>query len=170
MLALIHEAFMDNLKIYNINPHYIDYLGSHAPHLFGNKGKSQRFERKYTGVVLHINGYDYFAPLSSFKDKHKGMSESIDMIKLGEYAVINLNCMFPCPCSECSYVDINKERDPRYRSLLLSEYRIIKSKQAKIRKNAETLYKIKTQSSDITPLTKRCNDFILLERLCKEFT
>ena len=39
----------------------------------------------------------YFAPLSSFKPKHKRLSETIDFIKIGDMAVINLNNMIPVP-------------------------------------------------------------------------
>lgn len=44
---------------------------------------------------MRVNGFDYFAPLSSFKDKHKTMKESVDFLKVKDYAVINLNNMFP---------------------------------------------------------------------------
>ena len=64
---------MDNLKLYEINANYITYLSAYAPHLFQNKKSGQKNERKYIGIVLQINGFDYFAPLSSFKDKHRLM-------------------------------------------------------------------------------------------------
>ena len=97
------------------------------------------------------------------------MPEMIDFIKIKKYAVINLNNMFPVPLSECSYVDISKEKDKNYRALLVSEYRYIKSIQDKIRKNASNIYKHKTEYGNSTGLAKRCNDFILLESLCKEY-
>lgn len=93
---------MDNIKLYEINSRYIDYLVPFAPHLFRNKKQNQQNERKYIGVVFHINGLDYFAPLSSFKPKHTQMKEGVDFLKLKNYAVINLNNMFPVPLSECS--------------------------------------------------------------------
>lgn len=160
---------MEELKLYEINPKYISYLLPYAPHLFHNRKPQQRNERKYIGIVLHIHGFDYFAPLSSFKDKHRKMKESIDFLKVKDYAVINLNTMFPVPPSECTYVDINAERDIRYKMLLLAEYRYIKTIQNKIRKNAETLYRIKARDGDTTPLSKRCNDFSLLETACKKY-
>lgn len=100
---------MADLALYEIEPAYISYLSSYAPHLFLNKSTGQKNERKYIGIVFTINGYDYFAPLSSFKEKHKKMSESIDFIKIKNYAVINLNNMFPVPLTERKYVDISKE-------------------------------------------------------------
>ena len=160
---------MESIKIYEIDAAYIDYLVPYAPHLFHNRQKGQANERKYIGVVLQINGFDYFAPLSSFKPKHRKMKEGLDFLKVEDYAVINLNNMFPVPISECRYVNFNQVRDPSYRSLLLAEYRFIKSIQEKSRKNAAALYKHKQINGDKTPLAKRCNDFVLLETKCKEY-
>ena len=64
---------MKTLKIYEIEPGYIKYLSQYQEHLFiadGNKSN-----RKYIGIILEINNYKYFAPLSSFKEKHKKMKE-----------------------------------------------------------------------------------------------
>lgn len=160
---------MDNIKLYEVDPKYIDYLIPYAPHLFRNKKPGQNNERKYIGVVLYINGFEYFAPLSSFKEKHKLMKEGLDFLKIKNYAVINLNNMFPVPVSERSYVDITAERNPKYRSLLLAEYRVIKAIQDKIRKNAKTLYQIKIKDGKSTPLAKRCNDFLVLEKACSDY-
>ena len=163
------EDPMDNLKLYEINASYITYLSAYAPRLFQNKKSGQKNERKYIGIVLQINGFDYFAPLSSFKDKHRLMKEGLDFIKIKDYAVINLNNMFPVPLSETEYVDIRSERDPHYRALLLAEYRYIKSIQEKIWKNAQNVYKIKIKDGDASSLAKRCNDFFLLEKACADY-
>ena len=126
-LAFFYGLTMDNLKIYEIQNSYIDYLVPFAPHLFHNRKENQENERKYIGIILTVNGLDYFAPLSSFKEKHKKMKNNMDFLKVGNYAVINLNNMFPVPESQCNYVDISKESNPSYRALLSAEYRIITS-------------------------------------------
>lgn len=159
---------MDNIKFYQVSPDYIDYLTPHAPHLFHNKQKGQQNERKYIGIVLHINHMDYFAPLSSFKDKHRRMKEGLDFIKIKNHAVINLNNMFPVPQGYYTYVNISKERNPQYKALLLAEYRCIKSIQEKIKKNAATLYQLKVKG-EVSALTKRCNNFLQLEEMCKKY-
>jgi len=138
-------------------------------YLFCNSKASQHFSRKYIGIVLSVNGYNYFAPLSSFKPKHKLMNEALDFIKVKDYAVINLNSMFPVPDGEYQKVIISAEKDGRYRSLLLAEYRFIHSIQDKIRKNAMNLYKIKTKGTIISKLTNRCNDFLVLEKAMSEY-
>ena len=158
-----------DIELYNIDNNYINYLSPHAPHLFHNKKPGQQNERKYIAIILQVNGLDYFAPLSSFKPKHNKMSEMMDFIKVKNYAVINLNNMFPVPKSECTFVDIQKETDLQYKSLLRAEYRYIKSIQDKIKKNATTIYNHKISNGNSTGLAKRCNDFLLLEKLCKEY-
>lgn len=160
---------MENIKLYEVNADYIDYLSAYAPHLFQNKKPGQNNERKYIGIVFQINGLDYFAPLSSFKQKHHRMKETVDFIKVKDYAVINLNNMFPVPLTERKYVDIRSERDPHYRALLLAEYRFIKSIQEKIRKNAQNVYKIKIKDGTSSALAKRCNDFLSLEKACNKY-
>ncbi len=69
---------MDSIKLYEIDEKYIEYLLPSAPHLFQNKKDNQRNSRKYVGVILVVNGFEYFAPLSSFKEKHRRMQESLD--------------------------------------------------------------------------------------------
>ena len=160
---------MGNIEFYEINEDYVNYLIPYAPHLFHNKQKGQANERKYIGIVFEIHGMDYFAPLSSFKAKHQKMKESLDFLKVQNYAVINLNNMFPVPASERTYVNFNAVKDSRYKSLLLAEYRYIKSIHGKIRKNAAALYSHKLAKGDSTPLAKRCNDFALLETLCAKY-
>ena len=77
------------------------------------------------------------------KEKHKKMKNNMDFLKVGNYAVINLNNMFPVPKSQCTYVDISKESNPSYKALLSAEYRIITSLTERILKNAKSLYEYK---------------------------
>ncbi len=158
------------IELYEINPKYIDYLVPYAPHMFQNKQPGQHNERKYIGVVLTVNNMKYFVPLSSFKSKHERMKNGLDFIKIGNYAVININNMLPVPDGEYTYVDIPKIKDKQYRKLLETEYRIIRKLQDKIKGNAAELYKHKVNHGNATALAKRCNDFILLEEKCRQYT
>ena len=67
-----------------------------------------------------MNEIKYFVPLSSYKPKHEKMKNGLDFLKVGNYAVINLNNMFPVPDGEYRYVDIQKEKDMQYMKLLMS--------------------------------------------------
>ena len=155
------------LKIFEVKSEYIQYLSNYQKHLFlhtNEKGK-----RKYVGIVFQINGINFFAPLSSYKTKHVKMKESVDFIKIKDYAVINLNNMIPVPNSQIVEIDINKEKDLSYRYLLQAESREINRQKNRIRKNAEIVYSHKIHNGDSTALAKRINDFELLEKLCREY-
>ena len=76
-------------------------------------------------LFLEVKGIKYFAPLSSFKNKHKQMKEGVDFIKIKDYAVINLNNLIPVPDSQIVDIDINKEKSASYRYLLQAESREI---------------------------------------------
>lgn len=112
---------------------------------------------------------NYFAPLSSFKAKHERMKNGLDFIKVGNYAVININNMFPVPDGEYTYVDIPKVKNQQYKKLLTTEYRIIRKLQDKIKNHAAEVYKHKITKGNATALAKRCNDFLLLEEKSKQF-
>ncbi len=162
-------AKKDDIKFYEVDAKYINYLLPFAPHMFWNKEPGENNDRKYIGIVLIVNDMDYFAPLSSAKPKHRRMEEGLDFIKVKQYAVINLNNMFPVPAGSCHPVDFSKERNPKYRDLLRSEYRYIKMIEEKIWKNARLLYNHKIKNGNSTALSKRCNDFKLLEEKCKAY-
>lgn len=97
------------------------------------------------------------------------MKESVDVIKIKTYAVINLNNMIPVPESQIVKVDINKEKDLNYRNMLQAESREVNRQRDRIRKNAEIVYSHKKSEGNLTPLAKRTNDFELLEKLCREY-
>ena len=75
-----------NLRIYEVKSEYIKYLSNYQKHIFAqSEGKDKR---KYIGIVFEIKGLKYFAPLSSYKDKHNKMKEGVDFIKIKDWAAI----------------------------------------------------------------------------------
>lgn len=87
-------------------------------------------KRPFIGIVLSINGIDYFAPLFSPKEKHKKLVNKIDFIQLdnGKLGGINLNNMIPVPKNVLTKVDIyitkNDDEDTiKYKKLLQSQLR-----------------------------------------------
>ena len=160
---------MNKIKIYEIDAAYIKYLSTFEQHLFRNKKISQNFSRKYVGVLLEINGFNYFAPLSSFKPKHKSLMETVDFIKIGSLAVININNMFPAPLKVCKQVIFSTIKDEHYRNLLRAEYRIIKQKSNLLIQNSSSVYNHKLLNDGKSKLSQRCNNFKLLEEKCSEW-
>ena len=122
----------NNIRIYEVKSEYIKYLGNYQKHIFAQANGKEK--RKYIGIVFEIKGIKYFAPLSSFKTKHKQIQEGVDFIKIKDYAVINLNNMIPVPNSQIIDIDINKEQNASYRYLLQAESREINRQKNRIRK------------------------------------
>ena len=160
---------MDKLLFYEIDNKYIDFLSKFSEHLFHNAKITQNYSRKYIGILFEINGLKYFAPLSSFKPKHKRLSETIDFIKIGNMAVINLNNMFPVIDGVFSLKNPAEESDIQYKTLLNNEIRIIRKKEEQIIINAKAVYNHKMTNDGKSKLSQRCNDFKLLEEKCKEY-
>ena len=156
-----------SIRIYEIKNEYIHYLGNYQKHIFVQNDGKQR--RKHIGVVLQIHGMQYFAPLSSHKPKHKHMKETIDFLKIKEWAVINLNNMVPVPKSQIVEININNEKDLSYKYLLQAESREVNKQRNRIRKNAMIVYNHKLLYGNSTALAKRTNDFEQLEKLCREY-
>ena len=77
--------------------------------------------------------------------------------------------MIPVPVKQLVELDINAEKDPHYKFLLQAESREINRQRNRIRKNAEIVYNHKKRNKDSTPLAKRTNDFVVLEKKCREY-
>lgn len=160
---------MDKLLFYEIDSAYISFLSQFDQHLFQNAKITQNFSRKYIGILFEINGIKYFEPLSSFKPKHKRLSETVDFMKIGDMAVLNLNNIFPVPEGVYSLKDPATEKNQQYKTLLNNEIRIIKQKTEQIINNAKTVYNHKMTNDGKSKLSQRCLDFKLLEEKCKEW-
>lgn len=122
--------------------------------------------RPYIGVVLNINGVEYFAPLASPKPKYE-TSTSITYFKLFSHGkppkslgVIKLNCMIPVPTQYLRSVQINTST--KYGLLLTDQHRYITSNQDAIKKQAERLHHLIVIKKD-KHLTKWCCNYALLE-------
>lgn len=155
------------LFFYEVKDSYIEYLSKFDSHIMYSKIESRKFKRKYIGILFKINEKLYIAPLSSYKEKHNKMKESIDFIKIGNKSVINLNNMFPVENKNISKVNIEKEKDINYRQLLRNEYSLCIPKFKKIIKNAKNLYNQVTIYK--MPIKDRCCNFKLLEEKCFKF-
>lgn len=108
------------MQFYHIKDDYIKFLLKFDKNVADNKVGS----RPYVGVVLVIEGINYYAPLTSPKPKHRNMKNQIDFRKIGggEYGAINLNNMIPVPVSALIELDIEKEPDLKYRRLLKKQF------------------------------------------------
>ena len=69
-----------SFKFYTISGKYYSYLKA-----FDNRipnTENEKSNRPFIGIVLDINNYKYYAPLTSPKKKHLKMKNQIDFLKI----------------------------------------------------------------------------------------
>lgn len=148
------------LKIVQIKDEYINYMRNFFPNtIMDNKQNKRKHTRKYIGIILKIDDFEYYVPLSSPKksDYEKdGISirKSNNIIlriinKKKLVGTIKLNNMLPVLNSEVELYDINSESDEKYKQIILDEIRWIKRNYNIIVKNAKKLYDLKNNESAI---------------------
>ena len=158
-----------NFKIVKLDYKYCDYLREFDYRVAYNKGVKEL--RPYIGVLFVVNNMEYFAPLSSPKEKHKTMHNSIDLIKIknGEYGVINLNNMLPVTLDNYEIINLDSPKDineTKRFNLIKKQLRWINSNRYKIYDSATTLYDLYVNNKLPLRIKKRCCNYLLLEEKC----
>ena len=136
-------------------------------------------ERKYLGVVLTVNEFNYYIPMSSPKKSdyldlgNKIIrSDTKTIIRIHEggrlYGTLRISNMIPVPITELEPYIISSEKDLKYKEVVLGELRYINNNSDKIVKYAKTVYKQKIKNIDIGYI-KNTVDFKLLEEKLKEW-
>lgn len=187
---------MSDLRIYSVSDRYIEFLRDDVrlKNVFDSKVDLRKHTRKYLGVALRVNGYDYFIPFSSpkandyeIKNGEKKIKKNIPTImrivvvnsKTGESELkgtLKIGNMIPVPESELMLYDINSEPDSKYRDLVTKEYEFIRKNTDKILKNASVVYKQRVYREKIFSNRQEPNylnftvDFQFAEERCEEFT
>lgn len=95
------------IKIVKVNSNYCDYLRKFDNRVVYNAGNKEL--RPFVGILFKIDKCEYFAPLSSPKEKHKKLKNTIDLLKInnGEYGVVNFNNMIPVTQENYIVFDLN---------------------------------------------------------------
>jgi len=131
----------------------------------------------YLGIILEVWNFFYYVPISSAKEKHKNMKNSLDFQKIQDentlYAVLNLNNMIPVPNFCIQQVKYNQIENFRsfnseiertdYIYLLQKEKILIDAMEESIKNKAQKLYQ-KCIENPASKLAARCCNFRLLEK------
>jgi protein AbiQ len=164
---------MKDLKFCEIDIEYRKYIQEIEKKF--EHSTEEKDNRKFLGIILSINDLDYVVPLSSPKEKHFKMKNSIDFLKINYknqlIGVLNFNNMFPVPKGFYTILNINSVSDIKYRDLLQNELSWCNeiTKKEKIYKNAEKLYKNITLKKEKSVFWSRCCDFSFLEEKSLEY-
>ena len=132
------------LKFYEVDSEYIKYLKENGDDKIPNI-EYKKHKKFFCGIVLTINNFNYFAPVSSYNKKvHTSfliMDKDKETKKLKPISSLRFSFMFPCPIEYLSQKDFSKE-DEKYRNLLRKELRYCNKNKEKIKKIANEVYKL----------------------------
>ncbi|MDB1145336.1 MAG: type III toxin-antitoxin system ToxN/AbiQ family toxin [Alcaligenaceae bacterium] len=162
------------MKFYYINTEYVNFLKTHD-HRVQNNYEQSTHKKPYIGIVLTINHYDYFAPLTSFKEKYLKFSNKLPTLhKVCDpdnpslfLAVVALNNMIPVSKTYLTEVDFSQLDDIQYKYLLIKELKSIKKSKHQIQRKAKFLYN--EISFKQTKRQKLCCNFKKLEQALNQF-
>ena len=140
-------------SFYTVDPQYCDYLRQYDPCI--PYTMDQKSIRPFVGIVFSINGFQYYAPLTSPKPKHLHMKNQVDFLKInrGEWGAVNFNNMIPVP-SEClakvqmKILDTDSAQETAYKNLLSNQLSWCNANRETILKQAQKLYQIITGGRD----------------------
>ena len=161
------EIMREKILLVTLNEKYIEFLYEI------DKKVSLKKNRIWIGVILKINDFKYFAPMSSPKEKHIKMKEQIDFLKIndGKLGVINYNNMVPV-INKKSYelINIEEQKDIKYKKLLIQQQIWLRKNKKLIYLKSEILYKEiekilskKYRNKKDKLLLKRCVNFKKIE-------
>ena len=162
-----------SFKIVKVDYKYCNYLRKYDNKVSYNAGVKEL--RPFVGVLFKIDDMEYFAPLSSPKEKHKKLRNTVDLIKIdnGNLGVINLNNMIPVSKNNYNEFDINQNHpniSERKRSILLyRQLRWLNSHERLVIGKAIRLYDNYKKDRLINIIKDRCCNYPLLEEKCAEY-
>ena len=164
---------MEKLNFYTVDLGYVNLLQqaeqdergfSRVPHMEYGPGRKQKF---LCGIVLCINGIDYYVPVTSYKQQQP--DNFLIEAKNGQItSSLRFNYMFPIPKSLVTQISIDGEPDRAYRALLSQELRYCIKNQGTIQRLAERTYKRVLLGKNQGLVANSCA-FLLLEKIYKEY-
>lgn len=164
-------------KLYKVDMKYIRNLHNKddkVPSVSPQIGKDSRV---FVGIVLICGEHKYCIPLSSPKDKHNRMKDSMDFSKIvvdGKLlGVLNFNLMIPIEEAQLQPIDIITRRRDRarissYKEKCRKELLCCQEHSEIICNKANILYK-KYMSGDDFRGKNRCLNYPILEKECNRY-
>lgn len=157
------------MQLYKVDIDYCNYLHYYEPKI--PYIQNEKENRPFIGVVLNVNGKNFFAPLTSPKKKHLIMKDMQDFLKIdgGRLGGINLNNMLPIPQSYLERIEFSNIEDVKYQNMLKNQMRWINQNELRIHNRARNLYYLILNGHTTEALLRRCCNFKLLEKKCDDF-
>lgn len=179
------------MQWYLLNKEYLDYLrefDSFVPSLDGYGGKFKPF----FGKLFSVDQLDYYAPISSGKQKHTQIRETSLFYKVylrnesdeeklvkKPVAVVDLKHIIPVPATQATPLDNesilnneaygNSSEKSKYLVLLRQELNWVNQKESEIVENAKKLH-MKCMTIESFHIHKKCLNLRLLEQKARVFS
>ena len=132
------------LKFYEVDSEYIKFLRENGDEKIPNI-VYEKHKKFFCGIVLTINGFNYFAPVSSYNKKAQTVFLIMDRDKITKeltpISSLRFSFMFPCPIEYLNQKDFSKEEE-KYQNLLRKELHYCNINREKIKKTAKDVYKL----------------------------
>ena len=177
----------ENLGLYNIDTDYLRYLNVIEPEVQFTQDKDYE-QKPFLGILIAIDTYSYFIPLTSGKPKHakwknvgpahyliyeqvkktelrkrdifKSISDT-DALKI--FAALDLKKMIPVQSGLYTRIDFAALSDKKYADLLEKEYRFCQKIQDGILSKVTQIYREQKETGKVHSM--HC-DFTKLEGAC----
>lgn len=170
------------MKLYSISDHYIKYLRKYDKRVYDNKEDIRKVTRKYLGIVIKVNKFNYYVPMSSPKntdyegDKiRKSIIPIIRIISQEESdevptlkGTLRISNMIPVPETELVLYEPKLETNKNYKILVEKELEFINKNKNMIKKYAQIIYNQKINNYNVSYISNVVN-FKLLEQKCLEY-
>ena len=182
---------MGRIGIYSVSDRYIAFLRSDSRlrNVFDNKEGLRSHTRKYLGAVFMHDEFlsspkdsDYIIKQDGTREIRKSIIPIIRMTTADTVSgalelkgTLKLSNMIPVPLSELTPYRISDETDFDYKQVVMKEYTFITANLSMILKNAEVIYRQKTNASrlfadkEAPKYIENTVDFKYAESKCKEF-
>lgn len=160
-----------NFSFYRADSEYCNFLRKSDPCVPYTMDKKET--RPFIGIVFSVNGYHYYAPLTSPKPKHLTMKNQIDFMKInnGLWGAINFNNMIPIHSKCLLPVEINilptdDKETIAYKNLLVNQLSWCNKTENAIHisEKAQKLYDTIVENRAWKKLADRCCKFAVDER------
>ena len=156
------------LYFFEVSADYISYLlrfDSKVPRV--DYSATSKHDKFLCGIVLSVNGHDYFAPISSFTTQQR-----TNMVIKNEdgkaISSIRFSFMIPVPSNVVAVKNFDDESSQDYRRLLDFELRFCRKNSKTIYRLAKFVYNTVVNNNDPI-MVKNCCDFKKLESACAEY-
>ena len=152
---------MNNIRLVFINEEYLEYLRK-----FDEKVPRKKVS-PYCGIVLQIGDINFYAPLSSPKDKHKDFKDNKnDILKIngGAEGIVNIANMVPI-ASENYIIEIDFGSYSQKRQILLTnQFKFLDDNKSELLKRASKLFETHKKNPKHFSVKQSCNFMLLIDK------